>query len=148
MIATARRHGFSVYQVLTLASIVEREARVANERPLIASVYENRLKPGGGDALFADPTVQYAIGRPGKWWPVLTDSPRNIVPNSPYNTYTHNGLPPGPIANPGLASIQAVLTPRQTNYLYFVAKGHGEHAFESTLAQHNADVCTYEHVGC
>lgn len=143
MRAAAAREGLTVHDALTLGSIVEREARVASERPLIASVYLNRFHAKQG--LFADPTVQYAIGHPGDWWPVLTASPRSIAPGSPYNTYTHGGLPPGPIANPGMASIRAVVYPAHTTYFYFVAKGGGRHAFESTLAQHNQDVCTYEH---
>jgi UPF0755 protein len=108
-------------------------------------VYINRLKQGQG--LFADPTVQYAMKHPsGAWWPLIQVDPHSVL--SPYNTYLHLGLPPGPIASAGLASIQAVLGPARTNYLYFVAKGHGKHAFEATLAQHNVDVCTYEHTGC
>jgi UPF0755 protein len=74
----------------------------------------------------------------------LRNSPSQIDPSSAYNTYTHGGLPPGPIANPGMASILAVIYPKPTNYLYFVYKGHGRHAFESTLAQHNADVARYQ----
>jgi UPF0755 protein len=142
MRARAARDGLTPFQVLILASIVEREARVASERPLIASVYLNRLRQHQG--LYADPTVQYAVGKPGNWWPVLTTA--QLHTPSPYNTYIHQGFPPGPIANPGLASIEAVVYPKHTQYLYFVAKGNGHHAFETTLAQHNADVCKYE--GC
>lgn len=143
MRADAAKRGLSVYQVLTLASIVEREAKAPDERPLIASVYENRLRTHQG--LFADPTVQYAVGRPGNWWPVLTAPAGQIDPGSPYNTYTHrDGLPPGPIANPGLASIVATIYPKPTNFFYFVYKGHGRHVFEQTLAEHNADVSKYQ----
>jgi UPF0755 protein len=142
MRAQAAKEQLTPFQVLILASIVEREARVASERPLIASVYLNRLHQHQG--LYADPTVQYAVGKPGNWWPVLTTA--QLHTPSPYNTYIHMGLPPGPIANPGLASIQAVVYPKHTQFLYFVAKGNGHHAFETTLAQHNADVCKYE--GC
>jgi UPF0755 protein len=133
----------TLYDTLTIASIVEREAKVPDERPLIAGVYWNRLNQGMG--LFADPTVQYAIGKPGNWWPALTDQAKNIAPDSPYNTYTHPGLPPGPIANPGLASIQAAISP-QGDYLYFVAKndGSGTHAFGKTLAEQTANQAKYQ----
>jgi len=114
----ARQHR-SIYDVLTLASIVEREAKVDSDRPKIASVFLNRLRQG--ISLYSDPTVQYAAGTPSKWWPVLRDSPSNVQPQSPYNTYTHGGLPPGPISNPGLLSIEAALNPAPTDFLYFVA---------------------------
>ena len=112
----------SLHQVLTLASIVEREAVVREERPTIAGVYLNRL--AGGMKLDADPTVQYAMGyqpASGQWWktPVTLDEYSTV--NSPYNTYLNAGLPPGPIAAPGLSSIEAVLNPEKHNYLYFVA---------------------------
>jgi len=134
----AQKH--SLYETMTVASIVEREAKVANERPLIAGVYWNRLKQGAG--LFADPTVQYAIGKPGNWWPRLSTDDLKV--NSPYNTYTHNGLPPSPICNPGLAAIQAAANP-QGDYLYFVTKndGSGRHAFARTLDEHNANRAKY-----
>ncbi len=134
----ANKH--TLYDTLIIASIVEREAKVPAERPLIAGVYWNRLNTNQG--LFADPTVQYALGKPGSWWPRL--SADDLKVNSPYNTYTHPGLPPGPIANPGLASIQAAANP-QGDFLYFVAKndGSGEHAFARTLAEHNANRAKY-----
>lgn len=135
----AVRSGLGMYGVLKLASIVEREARMPSERPLIASVYANRLRIGM--ILNADPTVQYAVGRPGDWWPQLTSGQED--PSSPYNTYTHSGLPPTPICNPGLSSIKAALSPAKTNYLYFVAKGNGYHAFAQTLAQQNANIAKY-----
>ena len=121
----------TLHQVLTLASIVEREAQVASERPLIASVYLNRLQLGM--RLQADPTVQYALIRAngrataGYWKKDL--SLADLEVDSPYNTYRYAGLPPGPIASPGLAAIEAVLAPASTEYLYFVAKGDGSHAF-------------------
>jgi UPF0755 protein len=133
MRAQAQREHMTIFQVLTLASIVEREARVPGERPKIASVYLNRMKIGM--RLQADPTVQYAVATRGDWWPMLRDLAVNIAPTSPYNTYTHTGLPPGPIASPGLSSIQAVLKPARTRFLFFVAKGHGRHAFARTYAQ-------------
>lgn len=133
-------------QVLTLASIVEREAKQAPERPMIASVYLNRL--AADMPLQADPTVQYAVAtRDGPsaasynyWKSELT--PADLEVNSPYNTYVASGLPPGPICNPGEASIKAVLQPAKTDFLYFVAKtdGSGEHLFARTLAEHNANV--------
>jgi len=133
-------------QVLTLASIVEREAKQASERPLIASVYLNRL--AAALPLQADPTVQYAVAtRDGAaagayhyWKQDLTSGDLQI--DSPFNTYVISGLPPGPICNPGEASIRAVLQPAKTDYLYFVATtdGSGTHLFARTLAEHNANV--------
>lgn len=141
MRADAAAQHRTIFDVLTLASIVEREARVPQERPLIAGVYMNRLRQGM--SLYADPTIQYVVGRPGNWWPVLTTD--QLRTPSPYNTYLHGGLPPGPIANPGFASIEAALHPQSTPDLYFVAMGNGRHAFERTLAQHNIDACKYQH---
>jgi UPF0755 protein len=133
MRARAQRLGRSIYDIVTLASIVEREARVPSERPIIASVYYNRLRRGM--LLQADPTVQYALGRPSDWWPLLRVSDYRSA-RSPYNTYLHAGLPPGPIANPGLASLDAALRPAHTPYLYFVAKGNtGYHAFARTYQE-------------
>lgn len=129
--ARARTDHLTVYQVLTLASIVEREAKIPSERPIIASVYLNRLHIGM--PLQADPTVQYVLGTAKDWWPVISQADYQI--SAAYNTYVHNGLPPGPIANPGMASIIAVLYPRHTKFLYFVASGHGHHVFSETYAQ-------------
>jgi UPF0755 protein len=132
-------------RVITLASIVEREAKVPSERPTIASVYLNRLAENM--PLQADPTVQYAVAtRDGtaaagyNYWRDLT--PADLEVNSPFNTYINAGLPPGPICNPGEASIKAVLQPARTSYLYFVAKadGSGTHLFANTLEEHNANV--------
>ncbi len=141
--AEARAHGLSVYQTLILASIVEREAEVPSERPIIAGVYYNRLRDK--IELGADPTVQFAAGTPQNWWPVLRQEARLIDPNSPYNTYTHLGLPPTPISNPGLSSIEAAANPAHTPYLYFVAKGNGHHAFATTLAGQTANIAKYQH---
>jgi UPF0755 protein len=136
----------SPHQLLTLASIVEREAQQPQERPLIASVYLNRL--ARQLPLQADPTVQYAVAtRDGSaataynyWKRDLTDADLQL--DSPYNTYVHTGLPPAPICNPGEASIRAVLQPARTDYLYFVARqdGSGGHLFARTLDEHNANV--------
>jgi UPF0755 protein len=137
--AQARRHGVSVFQALTLASIVEREARAPQDRPLIAGVYANRLRVGM--KLDADPTIQYAVGSARKWWPVLRDQAANILPSSPFNTYTHPGLPPGPIANPGLLSIMAAVSPEPTPYLYFIAcpNEHNKTVFARTLQAQTAN---------
>jgi UPF0755 protein len=140
--ATASK--MSMYEVMTLAAIVEREAAVASERPTIASVYLNRIKKK--QFLQADPTVQYAMGYQAatkQWWksPVTLDEYQNV--NSPYNTYLHGGLPPGPICNPSLAAIQAVLEPDQTDYLFFLGKGDGSHVFAKTYDEHQQNMQKY-----
>jgi UPF0755 protein len=127
--------GLSLYQVLTLASIVEAEAVMNDERPRIARVYLNRLQRGM--KLQADPTVGYALGRGPRTRLYL----RNLHVDSPFNTYLHEGLPPGPICNPGRLSIEAVLTPNtESNELYFVARGQGRHLFADTYQQHLANI--------
>jgi UPF0755 protein len=141
----------SPHQLLTVASIVEREAQQPSERPLIASVYLNRL--ARQLPLQADPTVQYAVASRdgplaasyGYWKQDLTEA--DLALDSPYNTYVHAGLPPAPICNPGEASIRAVLQPAQTDYLYFVARedGSGLHLFARTLDEHNANVARVQH---
>ena len=143
----ARAGGLSVHQVLTLAAIVEREAVLPEERPLIASVYLNRI--AAGMPLQADPTVQYAItARPGGvvefgyWKREL--SLQDLQFDSTYNTYVKSGLPPGPIANPGIDSITAVIRPAKTNYLFFVARNDGSHAFAETFEQHQLNVQRYQ----
>lgn len=145
MRAQAAADHMTIYQVLTLASIVEREARVPSERPVIASVYLNRMNRAmGGQVdykLQADPTVQYVVGTRKDWWPLLSVS--QLQTPSPYNTYVNAGLPPGPICSPGLSSIRAVLYPKHTHYLYFVAKGHGRHAFAATYQQQLANQQRY-----
>jgi UPF0755 protein len=134
-------------QVVTLASIVEREAATAEERPIIASVFLNRLRLG--IPLQADPTVQFAVAADpasveqyGYWKKELTLDDLKI--DSPYNTYVNGGLPPGPIANPGLDSVLAVIRPATTNYLFFVAKDDGTHVFAETLEEHEANVDQYQ----
>ena len=132
----------TMYDVIILASIIEREAVVEEERPVIASVYYNRLDPAYVQEtalrLSADPTIQYAKGydpATANWWnPMLPGEGQTI--DSPYNTFKVQGLPPGPIASPGLASILAVLNPADTDYLYFHAVGDGSHVFASTLEEH------------
>jgi UPF0755 protein len=138
----AAGQGYNFRDILTVASIVEREAVVAEERPTIASVYLNRLAQGM--YLQADPTVQYAMGYQtdtGQWWktPVTLDEYSQV--NSPYNTYMNPGLPPGPIANPGADSILATLNPAQTDFLFFMGcGGEGAHLFANNYAEHERNV--------
>ncbi|HJX39321.1 MAG TPA: endolytic transglycosylase MltG [Anaerolineae bacterium] len=129
--------GMTVHEVVTLASIVEREAVVPEERPIIASVYLNRLAQGM--YLQSDPTVQYALGYQedaGQWWKIPMSLEEDVVVDSPYNTYMYPGLPPGPLCSPGLASIEAVLEPAETPYLFFYSKFDGSHAFAETYEEH------------
>ena len=124
--------GLTERELVTLASIVEKEARVAEERPVIAGVYWNRL---ARDMLLqADPTVQYALG--GEPRERLLYSDIDAVADNPYNTYTQSGLPPGPIASPGEASLDAALTPAEVPYLFFVARPEGSHEFTRTNREH------------
>ncbi len=143
----ARRQGLTLHQVMTLASIVEREVVVGAERPLVASVFRNRLRLDL--PLQADPTVQYAVtARPGSiaafgfWKREL--SVQDLQFESSYNTYARNGLPPGPIANPGIDSIRAVIRPATTDYLYFVARHDGSHAFAATFEEHERNVRRFQ----
>ena len=129
-------------QIVTLASLVERETPRPEERPLVAGVFYNRLRIG--DPLQCDPTVQYAFALLGQRDQNVT--PADLRIESLYNTYTHRGLPPGPIANPGRASLEAALSPQRTDYLYFVANGEGGHFFSRTLAEHNRNVARYRHL--
>jgi UPF0755 protein len=136
----------TLHEVVTLASIVEREAVVAEERPAIAGVYLNRI--AAGMTLDADPTVQYAMGyqaEADQWWKTPVTLEEYGAVDSPYNTYLYPGLPPGPIANPGLSSIEAVLAPEQHGYLFFVAlpDGSGRHVFAATFEEHQANVAAY-----
>ncbi len=143
----AEAQGLSIHQAVTLASIVEREAVASSERPVIASVYLNRLKQEM--LLQADPTTQYALASdPASvakygWWKrdVLED---DLTIKHPYNTYVSHGLPPGPIASPGLSSLKAVAQPDQTDFIFFVAKPDGTHAFARTLDEHNRNVQRFQ----
>ncbi len=128
-------------KTVTLASLVEKETAVPEERPLVASVYSNRLKRG--IRLECDPTVIYAAILEGRYQGVIRQS--DLASPNPYNTYQHAGLPPGPIASPGRASLEAALRPARTDYLFFVAKpgGSGAHVFSRTLAAHNRAVGRY-----
>ena len=140
--------GINGRNLITLASIVEREAVQADERPLIASVYLNRLNnvcpDVGGTYLQADPTVQYARGTVGNWWWKPQRIEEYATVTSPYNTYLYQGLPPGPIASPGLSAIQATQNPTPTDYCFFVATGDdGRHVFARTLAEHQQNMQIY-----
>lgn len=133
----AKEKGFTLHELVTLASIIEKETGAKEERPLIAGVFLNRLEKGM--LLQSDPTVIYGVeafdGNLRR---------RDLEKDTPYNTYTRKGLPIGPICSPGLASIKAVLKPITTDYLYFVAKGDGSHYFSKTLKEHNQAVQKYQ----
>ena len=139
--------GLTLHQAVTLASIVEREAAIPAEQPVIASVYLNRLKRDM--PLQADPTVQFAVASANLaealgysyWKRDLSRDDLRLV--SPYNTYVQHGLPPGPICSPGLSALEAVANPADTEYLYFVAKGDGSHVFSRTDTEHAANVERY-----
>jgi UPF0755 protein len=128
----ARALGLTPRQAVTLASIVEKETALPGEAPTIAGVYLNRLKRGM--RLQADPTVVYALKRDGKWTGELYRSDYNYP--SPYNTYVNDGLPPGPICNPGLNALKAAVSPARTEYIYFVADASGGHSFSRTFEEH------------
>ncbi len=130
-----------VNEIVTLASLVEKETGRPQDRPIVASVYENRLRKGM--TLDCDPTTIYAALLDERYRGTIYRS--DLASDNAYNTYRHAGLPPGPIANPGLASLQAALAPAETDYLYFVAKpdGSGGHQFSQTVEQHNRAVQQY-----
>ena len=125
---------------MTLASLVEKETARDEERPIVAGVYVNRLRIGMG--LQCDPTVIYALAREGRYTGNLTRA--DLQFDSPYNTYKYAGLPPGPIAAPGKASLDAALAPADTPYLYFVSRNDGSHEFAATLEEHNRNVEEYQ----
>jgi UPF0755 protein len=130
------------HTVVTMASLVERETAVEGERPLVASVFENRLEKQM--PLMTDPSVIYGLELDGQWRGSIYAS--DLQRNTPYNTYVHAGLPPGPIANPGVKSLKAAMSPAQTDYLYFVAAGdnpQGKSLFASTIEEHNKNVAGY-----
>ncbi len=139
LISDANAQGLTLFQVVTLAAIVQREAVHVDEQPMIAGVYRNRMDINM--RLEADPTVQYAIGfKGGSWWPQITaDNYSNV--ESPYNTYLNNGLPPGPISSPGIAAIHAVVYPTASDFLFFRAdcRSDGYHSFARTFEEHVAN---------
>jgi peptidoglycan lytic transglycosylase G len=135
----ARARGLTTRQVVTIASLIEKETSRADERPLVSAVYQNRMRIGMG--MQCDPTVIYALQRAGRWNGNLTRE--NLQFDSPYNTYRYSGLPPGPIAAPGRASLEAAVAPADVTYLYFVSRNDGSHVFASTLDEHNRNV--YQH---
>jgi UPF0755 protein len=132
----AASRGLTVRQLVTLASLVEKETAKPEERPIVAAVYANRLRIGMG--LQCDPTVIYALERAGRYTGNLTRA--DLQFDSPYNTYRYAGLPPGPIAAPGLASLEAAADPANVPYLYFVSRNDGSHVFATTLDEHNRNV--------
>jgi UPF0755 protein len=140
--SSRNQSGLSVGALVTLASLIERETSVPEERRLIAAVFSNRL--GLGRALQCDPTVIYALELADKYNGSLDSGDLNF--HSPYNTYLHPGLPPGPIANPGESSLRAALNPAPVDYLYFVANTQGGHFFSRTLQEHNQNVARYRHL--
>lgn len=138
--AAADTRGLKVRELVTLASIVEKETGSPEERPRVAAVYANRLKIGM--ALQCDPTVIYALQRMNRYDGNLTREDLRV--DSPYNTYRYPGLPPGPIANPGRASLEAAAHPADVPYVYFVSRGDGSHAFARTLDEHNHNVYEFQ----
>ena len=134
----------NVHSVVTMASLVERETAIDTERPLVASVFENRLAKNM--PLMTDPSVIYGLELQRQWRGTIYAS--DLKRDTPYNTYVHAGLPPGPVANPGLPSLRAAMEPAQTSYLYFVAAGEnpqGHSIFSSTLEEHSRNVTAYRH---
>ena len=137
LLERARARDFNLHQVLTLASIIEKEAVERREMPLISAVFWNRLKLEM--PLQADPTVQYGVGKDRQR---LTRE--DLLTDSPFNTYRRAGLPPGPIASPGQASLEAAAHPADVPYVYFVSRGDGSHAFATTLDEHNRNVFEFQ----
>lgn len=150
MISNFRKHfgpempyittGLDLHETVTLASIVETEAKLPQERPLVASVYLNRLRRHM--FLDADPTVIYSLKLANRWFGNIHKVDLQV--DSPYNTYRYPGLPPGPIANPGMASLIAAAAPAKSNFLYFVARHDGSHAFATNITEHNRNVQLYQ----
>ena len=136
----AAQRGLSVRELITLASLVEKETGKAEERPIVAGVYSNRLKIGMG--LQCDPTVIYALMLAGRYDGNIRKGDLQI--DSPYNTYRYAGLPPGPIAAPGEAAIKASANPADVPYLYFVSRNDGSHVFSTTLEEHNRNVNEFQ----
>jgi UPF0755 protein len=134
----------NMHRVVTMASLVERETAVDAERPLVAGVFENRL--ARKMPLMTDPSVIYGLELDGRWRGAIHQSDLKL--DTPYNTYLHTGLPPGPVANPGMRSLKAAMEPEKSNYLYFVAAGanpQGRSLFASTIEEHEHNVADYRH---
>lgn len=140
-IPAGKNSNISKNDIVIIASMVEREAKNDQDRPMVAAVILNRID--AGMSLDIDATVQYAIGTSAKWWPKLEDSAKNIAPQSPYNTYTNPGLPPTPIANPGLAVIQAVIDAPDTEYVFYITDKNGVNRYGRTLEEHNNNIERY-----
>jgi UPF0755 protein len=138
--AAARARGLSVREVVTLASLIEKETAAADERAIVSAVYHNRLRIGM--PLQCDPTVIYALMLAGRWDGNIRRADLQI--DSPYNTYRYPGLPPGPIAAPGRAALVAAVEPADVTYLYFVSRNDGTHVFANTLAEHNRNVARWQ----
>ncbi len=136
----AEARSLSVHELVTLASIVEKETGAASERPVVAAVYQNRLRIGM--PLQCDPTVIYALELAGRYDGNIRKQDLSL--DSPYNTYRYAGLPPGPIASPGRAALEAVAHPADADYLYFVSRNDGTHVFSRTLEEHNRNVQKYQ----
>ena len=137
---SAKAHGLTLREAVTLASLVEKETAVPEERPLVAAVYLNRKNIGM--AMQADPTVIFALQRSGQYTGNLRRD--DLQFDSPYNTYRYPGLPPGPIAAPGRAALEAAVAPAKVDYLYFVSKNDGSHVFARTLDEHNRNVYEWQ----
>jgi UPF0755 protein len=140
LVERAARRGLTVRQLVTLASLVEKETAKPEERPVVAAVYSNRLAIGMG--MQCDPTVIYALERVGRYTGNLTRDDLRF--DSPYNTYRYAGLPPGPIASPGKASLEAAANPADVPYIFFVSRNDGSHVFSTTLDEHNKNVFEYQ----
>ena len=138
--AAASGDTLSVRQLVTLASLVEKETASMNERPLVSAVYRNRLR--FGMPMQADPTVVFALAKAGRYDGNIRKA--DLAMDSPYNTYKYPGLPPGPIAAPGAAALAAALAPAEVPYLYFVSRNDGTHVFARTLAEHSANVRRFQ----
>ena len=143
---TAKTQGLTIQgsnltfsQAVILASLLERETKTDTERPIVAGILINRLNLGM--PLQVDASVQYAVGTPADWWPIITLNDLKV--NSLYNTYKYAGLPPAPIANPGLSSLKATLNPAQTDYLYYISDASGQIHYAKTLAEQNANIAKY-----
>lgn len=141
--AAAAAQGLTIHEAVTLASLIEKETGQASERPLIGAVFRNRLKIGM--PLQCDPTIIYALMLAGRWDGNLRRA--DLQMSSPYNTYQVRGLPPGPIASPGRASLEAAVHPADAKYLYFVSRNDGTHVFANTLAEHNRNVQQWQKKG-